>query len=147
MTGISPERIFIAQDTLMEGMILLRKGCPDLDLGERKWDMVRIYIGNSFHYIKGMAVYSEEMPDGIDVIFYTRFRPNGEFQGYGTSDEKHKHSMERIVNDNFSAWDAWANSLKQPAKRKKAKKEIVTLSEIEWKKILKGMREKKCNTI
>ena len=54
----------------MDGIVQLRRGVPDLSLGESKYSQVRIMVDGT-HYIKGMAVYSDDMPDGVDVIFNT----------------------------------------------------------------------------
>ena len=51
-----------------DGIIQLRRGVPDLSLGESRYSQVRILVGEN-KYLKGMAVYSDNMPDGIDVIF------------------------------------------------------------------------------
>ena len=51
-----------------DGIIQLRRGVPDLSLGESKYSQVRILVDGD-KYLKGMAVYSDNMPDGIDVIF------------------------------------------------------------------------------
>lgn len=51
-----------------DGIIQIRRGCPDLSLGDAKYSQVRILVDDS-KYLKGMAVYSDNMPDGIDVIF------------------------------------------------------------------------------
>ena len=51
-----------------DGIIQLRRGVPDLSLGESKYSQVRILVDND-KYLKGMAVYSDNMPDGIDVVF------------------------------------------------------------------------------
>lgn len=53
-----------------DGIVELRRGVPDLSLGESKYSQVRILVDGT-HYIKGMAVYSDDMPDGVDVIFNT----------------------------------------------------------------------------
>ena len=51
-----------------DGIIQLRRNVPDLSLGESNYSQVRILVdGNK--YLKGMAVYSDNMPDGVDVIF------------------------------------------------------------------------------
>lgn len=53
-----------------DGVIELRRGVADLSLGGSKYAQVRILVdGNK--YLKGMAVYSDNMPDGVDVIFNT----------------------------------------------------------------------------
>lgn len=55
---------------LKDGLVQLRRNVPDLSLGESNFAQVRILVdGNK--YIKGMAVYSDNMPDGVDVIFNT----------------------------------------------------------------------------
>lgn len=51
-----------------DGIIQIRRGVPDLSLGDAKYSQVRILVDND-KYLKGMAVYSDNMPDGIDVIF------------------------------------------------------------------------------
>ena len=53
-----------------DGTIELRRGVQDLDLGESRYAQVRILVDGT-HYMKGMAHYSDNMPDGIDVIFNT----------------------------------------------------------------------------
>ena len=53
-----------------DGLVELRRGVADLSLGESRYSQVRILVDGT-HYIKGMAVYSDDMPDGVDVIFNT----------------------------------------------------------------------------
>ena len=53
-----------------DGIIELRRGVPDLSLGDSRYSQVRILVDGT-HYLKGMAVYSDNMPDGVDVIFNT----------------------------------------------------------------------------
>ena len=53
-----------------DGIVELRRGVEDLSLGESRYSQVRILVDGT-HYIKGMAVYSDNMPDGVDVIFNT----------------------------------------------------------------------------
>ena len=53
-----------------DGIIELRRGVDDLSLGESRYAQVRILVDKT-HYAKGMAVYSDDMPDGVDVIFNT----------------------------------------------------------------------------
>ena len=49
-----------------DGMIELRRGTPDLDMGGASYAQVRIGVDGT-HYIKGMAVYSDKLPDGVDI--------------------------------------------------------------------------------
>lgn len=53
-----------------DGVIELRRGIDDLSLGNSHYAQVRILVDND-RYLKGMAVYSDNMPDGVDVIFNT----------------------------------------------------------------------------
>lgn len=53
-----------------DGLIELRRGVPDLDLGNDRYAQVRILVDGN-RYLKGMAVYSDDLPDGIDVRFNT----------------------------------------------------------------------------
>lgn len=53
-----------------DGLVELRRGCPDLSLGDSAYSQVRILVDGT-HYIKGMATYRDDMPDGVDVIFNT----------------------------------------------------------------------------
>lgn len=51
-----------------DGIIQIRRGVDDLSLGDARYSQVRILVDDK-KYLKGMAVYSDNMPDGIDVIF------------------------------------------------------------------------------
>ena len=53
-----------------DGIVELRRGVDDLSLGDSHYSQVRILVDGK-KYIKGMAVYSDDMPDGVDVIFNT----------------------------------------------------------------------------
>lgn len=50
----------------MDGVIELRRGVPDLDLGKAHYAQVRIAVDDKY-YAKGMAVYSDDLPDGVDI--------------------------------------------------------------------------------
>lgn len=53
-----------------DGVIELRRGVADLDLGKSHYAQVRILVDGT-HYLKGMAMYSDDMPDGVDIVFNT----------------------------------------------------------------------------
>lgn len=53
-----------------DGVIYLRRGVEDISLGEKNYAQVRILVDDT-HYLKGMAMYKDDMPDGVDVIFNT----------------------------------------------------------------------------
>lgn len=53
-----------------DGVIELRRGVDDISLGKAKYAQVRIAVDGT-HYLKGMAMYRDDMPDGVDIIFNT----------------------------------------------------------------------------
>jgi DNA-binding CsgD family transcriptional regulator len=53
-----------------DGLIEIRRGVDDLSLGESRYAQVRILVDDN-KYMKGMAVYSDNIPDGYDVVFNT----------------------------------------------------------------------------
>lgn len=53
-----------------DGVIEIRRGVEDLSLGDSHYAQVRIMVDGT-HYLKGMAVYSDDLPDGVDVLFNT----------------------------------------------------------------------------
>ena len=59
-----------------DGVIEIRRGLEDLNLGDSRYAQVRIAVDGT-HYLKGMAMYANyKMPDGVDVIFNTN-KPKG----------------------------------------------------------------------
>lgn len=59
-----------------DGVIQLRRGVDDISLGQSKYAQVRIGV-NGTHYLKGMAMYSDDMPPGIDMMFNTNKSDTG----------------------------------------------------------------------
>lgn len=53
-----------------DGVIEIRRGVEDLNLGNSHYAQVRILVDGS-HYLKGMAMYSDDLPDGVDIMFNT----------------------------------------------------------------------------
>ena len=76
-----------------DGVIELRRGCEDLDLKGNRYSQVRILVDGT-HYLKGMAVYSDNMPDGVDVIFNTNKK-----KGVPALGEKDNTVLKRIKDD------------------------------------------------
>lgn len=72
--SISSDRVKILYGdeggTSKDGVIEIRRGVPDLDLGQSHYAQVRI-LADGTHYLKGMAMYSDDMPDGVDIVFNT----------------------------------------------------------------------------
>lgn len=71
-----------------DGVIELRKGVPDLDLGSSKYAQVRIAVdGNK--YMKGMAVYSDDIPKGYDIVLNSnKHREEGPDKAFKTMKEE-----------------------------------------------------------
>lgn len=55
---------------LKDGVVEIRRGVDDLSLGNSHYAQVRILVDGK-KYIKGMAIYSDDLPDGVDLIFNT----------------------------------------------------------------------------
>ena len=55
---------------LKDGVIEIRPGVQDLSLGKAQYAQVRIRVGED-KYMKGMAVYSDKVPKGYDIIYNT----------------------------------------------------------------------------
>ena len=54
-----------------DGMIEIRPGVEDLSLGNARYGQVRIAVDcgkDGIRYIKGMAVYNPDLPDGKDIL-------------------------------------------------------------------------------
>lgn len=58
-----------------DGLIEIRPGLQDLSLGSNKYAQVRIAVANDkgepAYYLKGMAIYSDNLPPGKDIIINT----------------------------------------------------------------------------
>lgn len=75
-----------------DGLIELRPGVKDLDLGTSKYAQVRIGAGDNL-YLKGMAAYAnDKFPEGKDIIFNTN-------KAKGTPVEKTLKKMEMTPNE------------------------------------------------
>ena len=96
-SSLDPKRIKIryAEEggELKDGVVELRRGVKDLSLGESKYSQVRILVDGT-HYIKGMAVYSDDMPDGVDVVFNTNKKTGTPMLG-----DKNNTVLKNIKND------------------------------------------------
>lgn len=72
--AINPKRVAVKYKEdggdKADGVIYLRPGVKDLDMGKSTYAQVRIQVGDG-HYIKGMAVYKKDLPPGTDVEFHT----------------------------------------------------------------------------
>lgn len=139
-SSISSKRIKVRYDedggTDMDGVIQIRRGVKDLSLGNSTYAQVRIAVDGT-HYLKGMAMYSDDLPKGVDVVFNTNKKkgtpklgpkdntvlkpmkkdPDNPFGAtirkqlyFKGKDGKQKLSAINIVNDE-GTWDKWSQSL------------------------------------
>ena len=76
--SIDSKRILVRFDddkpsgTSMDGIIQIRRGVPDLALPpDVRYGQVRVAVDDKY-YMKGMAIYGDKMPDGIDVVYNSK---------------------------------------------------------------------------
>lgn len=72
--SVSSDRVFIKYGDEggkeKDGVIELRRGVEDISLGDSNYAQVRIAVDGT-HYLKGMAMYSDKIPEGYDIVFNT----------------------------------------------------------------------------
>lgn len=59
-----------------DGVIYVRRGVKDVSLGKSNYAQVRVAIDGT-HYLKGMAMYNDNMPKGVDLVFNTNKKNTG----------------------------------------------------------------------
>ena len=105
-----------------DGVIELRRGVADLDLGKAKYAQVRIGVDGT-HYLKGMAMYADDLPDGVDIRFNTNKHqgtplydvikpmkdPSNEVNPFGAAIGLQRGAL-NIVNEE-GKWDTWSRTL------------------------------------
>lgn len=105
---------------LKDGLIELRRGVDDLDLGDSKYAQVRIGVKGD-RYLKGMAIYSDDLPDGVDIRFNTNkdrsVKPmdvlkkmkNNPDNPFGSTIIRQKGAL-NIVNEE-GTWNTWSDKM------------------------------------
>lgn len=74
--SVAKERVKIVTPSeggaLEDGIIKLRPGCEDLNLGKNSYAQVRIKV-NDTHFAKGVAIYGDPklFPKGVDILVYS----------------------------------------------------------------------------
>lgn len=103
-----------------DGLIELRRGAEDLDLGRANYAQVRILVDGDT-YLKGVAVVRDDLPDGVDIRFYTPkvntgnkadvFKPvePDPTNPFGSTIANQRGAI-NIVNEEGD-WGEWANNL------------------------------------
>lgn len=59
-----------------DGVIYVRPGVEDVSLGKSRYAQVRVAVDGT-HYLKGMAVYKDDLPAGVDIMFNTNKKNTG----------------------------------------------------------------------
>ena len=134
-----------------DGMVEIRPGLKDLSLGDSAYSQVRIAVKNcnvkgevdekgnpepTKRYIKGMAVYSDEIPDGYDIVvnsskkfakgdkaalkpinneldvdevFGAKIMDNGQYEWTDDNGKKHLGYINKINDE--GKWQTWSKTL------------------------------------
>jgi DNA-binding CsgD family transcriptional regulator len=78
--NISSDRIAVRYaeqgGTNADGVIYVRRGVDDVSLGTSRYAQVRIAVDGT-HYLKGMAMYKDDLPAGVDLMFNTNKSDTG----------------------------------------------------------------------
>lgn len=59
-----------------DGLMYVRPGVDDISLGNSRYAQVRVAVDGT-HYLKGMALYKDDLPDGVDIQFNTNKKDTG----------------------------------------------------------------------
>lgn len=105
-----------------DGVIYIRPGVDDLSLGGARYAQVRIAVDGT-HYLKGMAVYKDDLPEGVDLLFNTnksktgnkldvmkKMKDDPEDPFGAVISRQNKSKTMNIVNEEGS-WDQWSKNL------------------------------------
>lgn len=71
---IDGKRIFVKYQSEKDGVIELRRNVEDISLGNKRYAQVRVGVDGD-KFMKGMAMYSDDIPDGYDIIYNTKKAP------------------------------------------------------------------------
>lgn len=78
--AIHPDRVGITYaeqgGSNADGVMFVRPGVKDVELGGAKYAQVRVQVGDD-HYLKGMAMYKDDLPEGVDIQFNTNKSDTG----------------------------------------------------------------------
>jgi hypothetical protein len=89
----------------LDGVIYVRPGVKDLAIGSKNYGQVRVMVDNT-HYLKGMAVYKEDLPEGVDIVFNTKKSDTG----------RKKDAMKVLVDDPEFPFGAIVNQVTEKGK-------------------------------
>lgn len=104
-TSVDSKRIYVRYKeeggAEKDGVIELRKGVEDISLGGSLYSQVRVAVDDT-HYMKGMAIYSDDIPKGYDIVYNTNKKTGTPMIG----DDPNNEVLKRMkVNDNTGEVD------------------------------------------
>jgi hypothetical protein len=125
-----------------DGVIYVRPGVSDVSLGGSRYAQVRVAVDGT-HYLKGMAMYKDDLPPGVDLVFNTNKSDTGNkldaMKNMKTDDptnpfgaslrrqiiEVDKDGNERVTSamnivSEEGNWDSWSRSLSSQALSKQS---------------------------
>ena len=102
--------------TDMDGVIELRRGVEDLSLGNAHYAQVRIAIDGKY-YAKGMAVYADDLPDGVDIRINSNKKRGAPLGGDGGV-LKNQNTVKIDGVEQVDAENPFAASIKDPRFRR-----------------------------
>jgi len=85
-----------------DGVIYVRRGVPDVSLGKSNYAQVRIAVDGT-HYLKGMAMYNDDMPPGVDLVFNTNKKNTGNKLDAMKEMKRDKNTGKVMEDDPFGA--------------------------------------------
>jgi len=59
-----------------DGVIYVRPGVADVSLGGKRYAQVRVSVDGT-HFLKGMAMYHDDLPSGVDLVYNVNKQPTG----------------------------------------------------------------------
>lgn len=124
--SIAWNRIMVVNNPVKCGIIELRRGIPELDIGDQKWAQVRIRVGGKNLYTKGLAIYSDNIPEPYDVVWYMRSGGNRTLWVENETSNLSENAMTIIESE---AWNAWEDAFKRRVHRVKSEGEEVLTEE------------------
>lgn len=165
--GISSSRVAVKYGDqggdAADGVIYVRPGVKDVSLGRSNYAQVRITVDND-HYLKGMAMYKDDLPDGVDLMFNTNKKDTGNkldamkpiesddpVNPYGATirdqvyerdanGRKRVTSVMNIVNEEGS-WSDWSNDISTQMLSKQSPVLIRNQLDMTWEKRQKEYQE------
>lgn len=162
---VNPDRIGINYGNeggaQADGVIFVRPGVKDVSLGSAQYAQVRIAVGDG-HFLKGMAMYKDDLPKGHDLVFNTNKENTGnktdvfkevtgdpdnpfgaivdQIKAHDEHGNPHVTSAMNIVNEEGD-WSKWSRSLSSQMLSKQSPKLAKTQLDMTYESRIKEFDE------